>query len=170
MRISEDAKEHRKTTRAAFLAWASNLGWQSPFSVTLTFKQAIMLNDSYVPLDDLGASKNVRYFLNILNRAALGKSAVRRGKTLTCVGSLEYDQDVRLHGHFCLDKPTHLTDDQFHGLILTSWNRTLFGYLEVDVKPCTDVAGWLSYIAKYRTKPVYSDAIDWMNVHTGSAV
>lgn len=49
-------------------------------------------------------------------RAAFGKSAVRRGKKLTCVGSLERDEDVRLHGHFCLDRPTHLTDEQFHGL------------------------------------------------------
>jgi putative SOS response-associated peptidase YedK len=34
-----------------------------------------------------------------------------------------------------------------------------FGYLEVDVKPCTDLHGWLRYIAKYRTKSDYSDAI-----------
>jgi hypothetical protein len=31
------------------------------------------------------------------------------------------------------------------GLIISSWNRTLFGYLEVDIKPCTDLHGWLSY-------------------------
>lgn len=170
MRSIDDVKGSRKATRAAFLTWVSDLGWQHPFSVTLTFKQAIQLDDRYVPLDQLEASKNVRYFLSILNRSALGRAAVRRGKRLTCVGSLEQDVGVRLHGHFCLNKPPHITDEQFHGLIITSWARTLFGHLEVDVKPCTDVSGWLSYIAKYRTKPVYSDAIDWMNVHSDRAV
>lgn len=55
-------------------------------------------------------------------------------------------------------------------LVITCCHCTRFGYTQVDVKPCTDVDSWLRYIAKYRTKTDYLDAIDWMNVHTGSAV
>ena len=152
------------------MTWAHSLNWQQPFAVTLTFRQAVISNSTYIPLDSIAASKNTQYFLNILNRAALGKSAARYGKTLTSVGVVEGDERVRLHAHFCIDKPPPLTDEEFHGLIISSWNRTLFGYLEVDVKPCTDLHGWLRYIAKYRTKSDYSDAIDWMNVRLGRRV
>jgi hypothetical protein len=160
----------RKNVRKEFLDWTLSMPWRNPFSVTLTYKQAILANNNYIKLDSIAASKNNRYFLNILTRAALGKSAARYGKTLMSVGVFEGDEGVRLHAHFCIDKPPHLSDEGFHGLIISSWNRTLFGYMEVDVKPCTDLHGWLQYIAKYRTKSDYSDAIDWMNVHSGCRV
>ena len=160
----------KKNVRKEFLDWTLSMPWQRPFAVTLTFRQAVISNSTYIPLDSIAASKNTQYFLNILNRAALGKSAARYGKTLTSVGVVEGDERVRLHAHFCIDKPPPLTDEEFHGLIISSWNRTLFGYLEVDVKPCTDLHGWLRYIDKYRTKSDYSDAIDWMNVCLGCRV
>lgn len=169
-KISNLRPEETKITRSVFLDWASKIGWQNPFAVTLTFKQGIVTNNTYVPLDAIDASKNIQYFLNILNRAALGKSSARYGKKLMSLGVVEKNESIRLHAHFCIEKPPHLTDEEFHGLIIISWKRTLFGHLEVDVKPCTDLLGWLSYIAKYRSKTDYSDAIDWMNVHLGCRV
>jgi hypothetical protein len=147
--------------------WALSLKWQAPFAVTLTFKQGTISNNTYIPLDSVAASKNIQYFLSILNRRALGKASERYGIRLTCIGVFERTEGTGLHAHFCIDKPPRVTDEEFHSLVVTSWNRTLFGNVQTDVKPCTDLPGWLIYIAKYRTKSDYADAIDWMNVHTG---
>jgi hypothetical protein len=161
---------NRKNTRDSFLAWANNLTWRRPFAVSLTFKQGIVSNNTYIPLDSLAASKNVHYFLAFLNKGALGKGSQRYGLRLTSVGASERTDGAGLHAHFCIDKPPYLSDEEFHGLIISSWNRTLFGNVQTDVKPCTDLPGWLSYIAKYKTKSDYADAFDWMNVHTGCRV
>jgi len=160
----------RAATRRAFLNWAINLPWRRPFAVSLTFKQGIVSNTAFFPLDSLAATKNLEYFLAFLNKGAFGKSSQRYGLRLTSVGATERTDGTGLHAHFCIDKPPHLSDEEFHGLIISSWNRTLFGNVQTDVRPCTDLHGWLSYIAKYKTKSDYADAIDWMNVHTGCRV
>lgn len=158
---------NRPVIRDHFVQWSLSLNWQSPFAVTLTFKQAILTNNTYVSLDNISASKNIQYFLAFLTRSALGNSAARYGRQLTCVGALESSESIRLHAHFCIDKPPRLSDEKFYSIIVTSWNRTLFGHVQLVVEPCSDLQGWISYIAKYKSKADYLDAIDWMNVHAG---
>jgi hypothetical protein len=170
MIFSQYDRVNRKNTRSSFLAWANNLTWRRPFAVSFTFKQGILSNNTYIPLYSLAASKNIQYFLAFLNRGALGKTSQRYGWRLTCVGSFERTEGTGLHAHFCIDRPSHLSDEEFQGLIVASWARTLFGNVQTDVKPCTDLPGWISYIAKYKTKSDYADAIDWMNVHAGCRV
>jgi hypothetical protein len=170
MIFSQHDRVNRQNTRSSFLKWANSLTWRRPFAITLTFKQGIVSNSTYIPLDSVAASKNIHYFLTFLNRRALGKASQRRGLRLTSVGSFERTEGTGLHAHFCIDKPHHLSDENFQGLIVTSWNRTLFGNVQTDAKPCTDLPGWISYIAKYKTKSDYADSIDWMNVHTGCRV
>jgi hypothetical protein len=162
--------QHREAIRESFFKWALGLQWQNPVAVSLTLKQGIFFNNTYISLDSLAASKNIQYFLAILNRSALGKASQRHGLRLTSVGACERTDGTGLHAHFCIDKPPHLSDEEFHGLVISSWNKTWFGNVQTDVKPCTDLAGWIWYIAKYKTKSDYADAIDWMNVHTGCRV
>jgi len=135
MIFSQYDRVNRQNTRSSFLTWANNLTWQRPFAVTLTLKQGILSNNIYIPLDSLVASKNIRYFLAFLNRAALGKAAQRYGRRLTSVGALERTDGTGLHAHFCIDKPHHLSDEEFHGLIIASWHKTWFGNVQTDVKP-----------------------------------
>jgi len=161
---------HRQIIRGSFLDWANDMGWQSPFAVTLTFKQGIVLNNTYIPLDPLEASKNIQCFLRFLDYSTLGKSAQRYGRKLTSVGAFERTCGTGLHAHFCIDKPPRLSDEEFQGAIISSWNKTWFANVQTDVKPCTDLRGWISYIAKYKTKSDYADAFDWMNVRTGRRV
>jgi hypothetical protein len=68
---------------------------------------------------------------------------------------------TRRHFHLCLDKPESLSIEDFSTLINECWQKTWFGYDEIVVKECD--SGWLSYMAKFRTKDDYSDSIDWLN-------
>jgi hypothetical protein len=138
----------------------------SPFAVTLTLKLAHNEGGCRVPLTELGASRNLKLFLNILNRKAFGKSGMSKGKKLCCVAILE-DGKLRPHFHLCLQKPDSFSDRDFVELIESAWVRTRFGYTQIDAKPCYDVGGWLNYITKYRTKSDFADSIDWANFHNG---
>lgn len=158
-----------QAVRKASLEFASEIDWQRPFAASLTLKTAYYENHVRVPLTRIDASQNLHHFLNLLNRKIYSTAERRRGANIKCVGTIE-DGGVRPHFHLCLDRPAHISDEQFCALVMTCWHRTRFGYTQVDIKPCTDVDGWLRYIAKYKTKTDYLDAIDWMNVHTGSAV
>jgi hypothetical protein len=111
----------------------------------------------------VGAKRNLRLFLNILNRRTFGKSGVRKGKKLNCVAIME--GNTRPHFHLCLEKPGGFSDSDFIELIGLAWAKTRFGDCQFDAKPCYDVNGWLDYITKYRTKSDYSDSIDWKNFH-----
>jgi hypothetical protein len=155
--------------RKASLEFASSIRWECPFAVTLTFKTAYYADRIRVPLTGIDASQNLRHFLNLLNRAIYKKGERRKGAAISCVAVRE-DNGVRPHLHLCLDKPARLSNEQFCAFVTICWPRTRFGYAEVDIKPCTDLHGWLGYMTKYRTKSDYSDAIDWMNVHSGCRV
>lgn len=137
-------------------------GWNSPFAVTLTLKQAHYDGLTRVALGPYEASKNLRHFLNLVNKSVLTKAELRRGEKLNCIPVIE-DGNVRPHFHLCLDKPAELSDEHFIALIETCWRKTKFGYTETQIKRCD--AGWLNYMTKYKTKSAYADSIDWMNFH-----
>ena len=52
------------------------------------------------------------------------------------------------------------------------WNRashaTRFGYHQIDIKPCSDVDGWIKYMTKRPTKTDYTTSIDWNNTQLGA--
>jgi hypothetical protein len=155
--------KHDARIRSGFLAYTTNLSWHNPFAVTLTFKQCRIEGEAKIWLTNIEAEQNVRHFLNLLNRSALGKSAVKRGLRLQCVGVFE--KDKRVHSHYCIDAPIGMETEAFIASVVQAWHRTHFGYVETYVKPCTDLGGWLGYIAKYSQKSDYADSIDWMNTH-----
>jgi hypothetical protein len=147
--------------REAFLQTATIDHWDSPYSLTLTMKQAIRRGGRRIALDPLKASQNLKHFLNLLNAKLFSAGDARKGKRLRSIAVLEDGE--RYHYHLCLDKPAHVSAVQFVNLIHEFWLRTDFGYWMVDVQPCD--AGWVLYMAKARSKTAYSDAFDWANFH-----
>lgn len=148
--------------RDAALAMMDISTWHCPFAVTLTLKQAYYDGHTRVALGAYDASKNLRHFLNLMNKAVLGKASVRQGQKLNCIPVIE-DANVRPHYHLCLAKPPELPDEHFIALVETCWRKTKFGYTQTKIERCD--AGWVRYITEYQTKSAYTDAIDWLNFH-----
>ena len=147
--------------KEAFLQAAAIDHWDSPYSLTLTMKQAIRREGHRIALDPLKASQNLKHFLNLLNAKLCSAGDARNGKRLRSIAVLEDGE--RFHYHLCLDKTAHITAARFVNLIHWSWAHTDFGYWMVDVHPCG--ARWIAYMAKIRSKTAYSDAFDWANFH-----
>ena len=149
-----------KKIRAEVLNYINQIAWQSPHAITLTLKQASANNGR---IDEIKASDTLKHFCNRVNRSLLGRSAVRNGQRLPCFSVYEGTVDVRPHYHLCLDRPSDITYERFVAEIHTAWAATHFGYREIEVKPCTNVDGWLEYMTKRRTKTDFQSSIDWNN-------
>jgi len=111
--------------------------------VTLTLRQG----DHLGRLDEVGASKNLRHFLNRLNSEVLGKKFKRFGTRLNVVPVLERSHAGRLHYHLVLENP--FPDDPLRSdtLIEQEWTKTRFGYRETHIDHQID-QGWVRYIIR----------------------
>ena len=141
--------------------------WVAPHAVTLTMRQAIQFPDRHrISLTPDLASQNFRHFLNILNRRMWGKAAERGRKSVQCFCVLEGGPNKRYHYHAVLDCPRQDLLEQFPGMVESAWSRTDWSYNQSDIQPFCD-EGWINYISKFRDKPDYLSAFDWVNCHTG---
>lgn len=147
--------------------WFSLADWQHPFAVTLTLRQSVKVNDGYIATDvwltNTLASQNLRHFLNRLNRSIYGKASSRFGKGVSCIPVLEGGGSKRLHYHAVIDCPRTNIVLEFPQLVAEHWHSTQWGYWQIDCQPKPD-QNWINYITKFRDKPDYSDAIDWVNL------
>lgn len=142
-------------------------GWAAPHAVTLTMKQVLQTGHAqWVMMNPDRASQNFRHFLNLLNRRIFGNAATRFGKGVQCLCVLEGGAEKRYHYHAVLDCPRSDLLEQFPTMIEDAWRRTDWSYEETSIQPFSD-DGWIRYISKFRDKPDYSSAFDWMNCHAG---
>jgi hypothetical protein len=142
-------------------------GWAAPHAVTLTMKQVLHTgNARFVGITAERASQNFRHFLNLLNRRIFGKAAARFGSSVKCLCVLEGGTEKRYHYHAVIDCPRPDLLERFPSMIEHAWKQTDWSYAETDIKPYSD-DGWIDYISKFRDKPDYASAFDWMNCHTG---
>lgn len=118
-------------------------------AVTLTLKQ----QDGPTRLDSIEASKNLRHFLNRLNKKAYGNAAQRFGKKVEVVPMLEASYAGRLHYHLALKNPFP-TVAICRSAIIDCWSKTRWGYDEVDVQPIYS-SGWIDYITKSKLTDVW---------------
>jgi len=147
--------------------WVSLDDWHAPFAVTLTFRQCMTVPNGTSStkhwLTETSAVQNFRHFLNKLNRCVYGKAAIRHGKGVGCLPVLEGGGAKRLHYHAIIDCPRPDLVTDFPLLIADQWRSTQWGYWQVDCQSNPD-DGWINYITKFRDKPSFADAIDWMNL------
>jgi hypothetical protein len=131
-------------------------------------KQAIKNDDGLRSittfLDANKASQNLHHFLNVLNGRVLGKAHTRFGDRLRVIPVIEGGGGKRLHYHVVIDCPRDDLRDSFPSVIDDIWQRTDWGYAQTDIQAGAD-AGWINYISKFRDKPTFADAIDWLNYH-----
>lgn len=143
-----------------------DLNFQNPIAVTLTLKQAIPFDDGssrgYIRITPDRASQNLHHFLNVINYKCLGKKASRHGHRIPVFSVLEGTHDKRLHFHLLMDWPVEATVTEIETMISSNWQKTQWGYHQIDVKTQVD-EGWVSYITKMRDKEDFSSSIDWEN-------
>ena len=91
-----------------------NFNWTDPVAVTLTFKKGLM--ERLVIANDDDYRKNVRYFLNILNKRVYNGLS-RKGWLISVVSVRETGCFGGVHYHLVIDKPPHLSSISFSGII-----------------------------------------------------
>jgi hypothetical protein len=131
-----------------------------PAAVSLTMKKRVGGRS----IDMIVASDNFRHFRNRLNNKVLGSKAKRHGGKLKMVAVLESNADGRLHYHAMIDRPYYCSFDRLKDNIIDQWQKTSFGYRQIDVQNAAD-AGWVDYIIKPQQKCSLLESIDWNNCH-----
>ena len=132
--------------------------------VTLTMKQSIYDEEtrSFRRLDEMTASQNLRHFHNLLNRAVLPASAVKRhNRKLAMFPVLENSGSDRLHYHILIEVPESLSKEFFYAQIISCWQKTNFADREIDIKEIYDRDRLKEYITKQSR--FTTDNIDWNN-------
>jgi hypothetical protein len=152
---------NKKKLQQAVRTYISTLPWKNPVALTLTLKQAVVVNGCRVSLDALHAQSALRHTFNVVDRNLYGNK-VRNGKRLPRFAVYEGGDGIRYHYHIMLDVPHHVTVEYLTTLIWTTWRQTQWGYEVMDCTPCD--AGWANYITKLGTKSDFGSAIDWRNV------
>ena len=143
-----------------------NFNWTDPVAVTLTFKKGIQIDQRPIMASDDDYRRNVRYFLNFLNKDVYRSLA--RKAWLISVGSVrETGCFGGVHYHLVIDKPPHLSFEKYTALIHEAWSRTLWGHHIVEVTP-DGGERWINYMTKLRSKENYADAIDWTNTYNAT--
>ena len=162
----------QKAIQSATRDWLASSKWTNPYAVTLNLKQVttVVTDRGLAPrcLDEQSASNNLRNLLNRLNQHFHGNAARRFGRKLQVVPVLEGGATHRLHYHLLIDLPPKVDLEEAYPLLVDQWLQTPWGYGRTHVQQCYD-DGWLDYITKLRSKPNFSDSIDWQNLHIPSA-
>lgn len=129
-------------------------------AVTLTLKQTIWHDGIVKRLDRIEATKNLREFLNRLNRLYFGNKVKRYNQRLDVFPILEKSYDGRLHYHLTIRNPEPENPELLDERIRKCWEQTYFGDRQIDVQQTHNVSGWNAYISKR----LHQDSeIDWEN-------
>lgn len=134
--------------------------FKRPAAVTLTMKKRVGCRNA----DPTVASENFRHFMNRLNHTILGSAAKKHGRRLITVAVIKSNADRRLHYHAMIDRPHYCTFETFCSAIVEQWQRTPFGYRQINIQDAAD-AGWTDYMLKPQQKVSLLNAIDWTNCY-----
>ena len=149
-----------KAIRQAIIPLFNIERFNDPCAVTLTMKQRVNSLD----LDQIECSRNFRHFSNRLNKAIFGNAFTRYGNRLRMIPVLEKSHSQRYHFHSVIDRVNRISRDQFKDIVTDCWERTLWGYREIDFQ--YDISkGWIDYMTKPSQKEHLSDSIDWQIFH-----
>lgn len=158
---------NRLSLQNSIRQWIDLDHWNHPFGITLTLKQRVWIDNDRgrhgVTLTPEDGSRNLRHFLNVLNKQVYGSSSRRFGKQLPVIPVLEGGGTKRLHYHLVMDCPRDDLIEVFPSMVVQTWRKTVWGYDQTHITPCDK--GWVSYITKFRDKPDFGSSIDWLNCH-----
>jgi len=134
---------NRADYTSAIMTWFGAIDEKSHLAVTLTMKQSVR----HQKLDKYLATRNMRHFLNNLNRSIFGNASKRFGKKIEVIAVQETSNWQRLHYHLLIKVPDRISIDEFSNLILQHWKSTDFAYNENTIRTCHS-SGWISYMLK----------------------
>lgn len=159
---------HTRTIQRCLRDWIDISAWNDPHAVTLTMKQVRFEGSgpfrTMVRLDAEKASRNLRHFLNALNRKFLGNLGRRQGQRISVIPILEGTKTKHLHYHLVMDSPLRSDPEGiFETTIRNLWSSTHWGDRQVHITSAD--SGWIDYITKTADKVNFADAIDWTNAH-----
>ena len=146
--------------KAALLGFLDISDWKNPVAITLTMKQGQFIGGAFAVLTPDLCTQNLRHVSNVLNRKAFGKAS--RKRKMKCVAVRERSKDGRYHYHLVLDRPEQFGDFRFRFMVEAAWRNSRWGHRQSSYESLAD-QGWVSYIAKLKSKPNYLDAFDWEN-------
>jgi hypothetical protein len=130
--------------RNAMVDWLKLEEFDRAFAVTLTLKQKVGSEN----LSKLSAQRNLRVFLNRLNRNFYGNAGRRHNKKIETIPVLGPSFSGRLHYHLILLCPEKAKEQDFCELIRILWAQTNFGHREIKIEKITS-NGWLEYMANH---------------------
>ena len=140
-----------------------DFNWTDPVAVTLTMKRGVCRHGTLIMANADDYSQNLHHFLNVLNKRVY-RGLARKGWVMSVASVRERGALDRVHYHLMIDRPPHLTFQQFACAIGSAWEATFWGHEKIDVSP-DGGARWINYMTKLRTKDSYDEAIDWHNTH-----
>lgn len=116
-------------------------------AVDLDFKKSAYLNDGTTQekvhriLTEDNARKNVRHFLNILNKKIYGNAAKRFNKKVHVVPVIKGGtKNNQLHLHMTVIVPERFKKDEFVTLMSNLWTKTHFGNSVMKVQDVHDLS------------------------------
>jgi hypothetical protein len=138
----------------SFIEWLKTIKFHNAFAVTIGMRKS----------NKYQYSRCLKHLINRINKKCFGNSYKRFGNGFDIVSVREGD-DTYPHYHLIIDNKTHIPPTNLHRIIRNEWNKCDLGLGDyVDVRKM-DNDGWIGYIAKHRSKPLYDEAIDWENIH-----
>lgn len=122
------------------------------FSITLTYREnASQHSSKFVPQYDK-PSRDIKHFLNIINRKVYGRQYKRRQRRLKCVDVFEHTSYNGLHVHMILENPAdwNIPEAEKIALILKAWSSMqCCGYFKANcVEHVTELDRWVGYCFK----------------------
>lgn len=157
--------------RKQILKWLDVGDWDDWYAVTLTFAQSLPdANGGKCLLSRDIASRNLRHYLNVLNKRFWGNAARKYGRRCQVIPTFEYGKAPKkyLHYHLFIKKPNHVPAWKFECRLWSDWFKAEWSELSVKVRDNTD-SGWLEYITKDtrggKTNPEWNfENVDFNNI------
>jgi hypothetical protein len=138
----------------AYIDWLKTLG-DPTHAVTLTFKR--YEQDTKKPWSMPIIKKSTKVFLNILNQNAFGKHAKKNNLCImsaVVIGTGTYNDHP--HAHLALQRPSHLSWEEFRELILKTIKTRSWVDSEFTIDPY-ESDGWLEYMVDHGEEDLLID-------------
>lgn len=138
--------------------------WRAIVGITLNLKQSAQtLDGSFTLIDEHACKKAFRRFSNALNREIYRSAHRHHGKRLRIIPLLERSASGRWHYHVAVEPPEFMDGEVLATLAMKRWEQTDLGYGHGQVCAQADI-GWLKYMTKFRTKEIFEDFLDCLDV------
>jgi len=151
-----------KELSAAIASWIDTTDWANMTAVTLTMKKGSVIDDVWVPVDELRCRKALKHYVHRVNRAVYKNDYRKKKKRCRVVAAVECDADGRWHVHAAIEGPAEMGAFQFEFCLRTQW-RKIFGSDKFWVKRNADL-GWIKYMFKHRQKGMFDQDIDGLDL------